>query len=301
LLWLKRYKIVFMMRDKYTLLVRMHRLLGLKTLSLLSLLLLCSCGAAKAPLKPQLTQDVRSIEVAKIEVDRLLLIKRVNPLFLAMGSSGMVMDALVVARHATRYEERAGSVHEMSLRLFEKTLMHSLSQKGFQAHSSNKRFWDYFKPSQKHLRQTIDGILHVRLKQMGFWSSGNKEGYFPSVVVAVELIDPVSREILYSDKFSIGVDFTSVEMMGVTSGKIHMLPLQSHFSAYKNFDALLDSPKKSRDDLFKVIGFAVRQIMRGLQRPKAPSMLVFDPSLIKAMPRLPLSTQMQDSMFAIER
>ncbi|MBL4774506.1 MAG: hypothetical protein JKY87_00400 [Mariprofundus sp.] len=268
----------------------------MKIVSLMLMLMLCSCGATKVPFQPHLTHDVKSIEVAKIEVDRLLLIKRVNPLFLVMGSSGMVMDALVVARHASKYEERAGAVHQMSVNLFKKTLMQSLAQLGFQAHSSDKRFWDYFKPSQKYLRQTTDAILHIRLNQLGFWSSGIKEGYFPSLVVTAKLIDPVSREVLYSDRFAIGVDFTSVEMMGVTGGKAHILPLQGHFSPYKDFKTLLDNPEKSRDDLFKVIAFAVSQIMQGLEKPKLPSLLVFDPSLIKVMPSLPLSTQMQEKL-----
>jgi len=269
-------------------LVVMRRLFGLKTFSLLCLLILCSCGAAKASLKPQLTHDVKTIEIAKIEVKRLLLIKRVNPLFLVMGSSGMLMDALVVDRHASKYKDHAGDVRQMCLNLFEKTLVQSLSQQGFQAHLSDKRFWDYFKPSQKSLRERTDGILHIRLQQMGFWSGGSHDAYFPSLVVAVKMIDPVSREILYSDHFSMGVDYTSVELMAMSSGHINRLPLGDEFSSYDDFDALLEQPEQSRDDLLKVIDLAVRHIMQGLQKSKAPALLVFEPQLIKSMPDFPV-------------
>jgi len=250
----------------------------------------------KAPLKPQLTQDVKIIEIAKIEVDKSLLIRRVNPFFIAMGTSGLMMDAIAVASNAYRYKQRAGAVHRMCVSLFEQTLMQSLSHKGFQANLSDKKYWDYFKPSQKHLRETVDGILRIRLKQMGFWSEAEGDGYFPSVLVRVELIDPLSRDVLYSDQFSMGIDLKSVEMMAAVYGQIHRLPLDDRFSGYKNFKTLLGSPKQSRDDLLKVMTLAVQRIIRGMQKPKSSTLFAFESKGTQDMPGVPFPIHVEDGI-----
>ncbi len=229
--------------------------------------MLCACSVIKAPLKPHLSQTVRSIEIAAIEVDRILLIRRVNPLFLVMGSSGLVADALVVASNASRYEASAGSVHKMCMDVFKSAVMQSISRQGIEVHSSNKRYWNYFKASQKDLRHSVDGLLRIRLSQMGFWSQAVVYGYFPSVLVDVTLIDPLSRDVLYSDQFSMGIDFTSVEVMALGVGKINRLHVEEDFSAYKNLNALLAHPAESRNDLLKVMAIAAEHIGQGLRRP----------------------------------
>jgi len=73
----------------------------------------CSCGLAKHPLKPVMTASVKKIEMASLEVNHILLIRRLNPLFAVMGSFGMLLDAVVVAKHAYKYEKRAGPVNQM--------------------------------------------------------------------------------------------------------------------------------------------------------------------------------------------
>jgi len=269
----------------------MQLMVGFKTCVLASLLMLSSCGAGMVPLKPYLVHDVRTIEVAKIEAGKSLLVRRVNPLFLAMGSSGLVADAVVIASHASRYEERAGPVHQMCIEMFEKTLMQSLAVQGFQAKSSDKKFWDYFKASQKPLRESTDGLLHIRLQQMGFWSKAIDDGYYPSLMVVVEMIDPVSREVLYSDRFSMGIDLTSVRVMDVAYGPSNMLPLSLNSSSYKNFNTLLDHADESRDDLLRVVSRAALHISHGLRRPKVSPLMAFSPTLMKSMPSMPTSTQ----------
>jgi len=275
----------------------MQLMVGFKTCLLVLLLMLSSCGAGMVPLKPHLVHDVRTIEVAKIEAGRSLLVRRVNPLFLVMGSSGLMADAVVVATNASRYEKRAGPVHQMCIEMFEKTLMQSLAAQGFQANSSDKRFWGYFKPSQKSLRESTDGLLHIRLQQMGFWSKAIDDGYYPSLMVVVEMIDPVSREVLYSDRFSMGIDLTSVRMMDVAHGPSNMLPLGQGFSPYKNINTLLNHAEESRDDLLRVVSRAARHISHGLRRPKSSPMLAFSPELIKRMPSMPTSTQVDGDAF----
>ena len=281
---------VAMIGDRDAFWVVMQVMVGFKTCLLASLVMLSSCGAAMVPLKPHLVHDVRTIEVAKIEAGQSLLIRRVNPLFLAMGSSGLVVDAVVVASHASRYEERAGPVHQMCLEVFEKTLMQSLTVQGFQVNSSDKKFWDYFKASQKPLRESTDGLLHIRLQQMGFWSKAIDDGYFPSLMVVVEMIDPVSREVLYSDRFSMGIDLTSVRVMDVAYGQSNMLQLGQDFTSYRNFKTLLSQAEESRDDLLRVVARAARHIGDGLRRPKTSPLRFFSPELIKSMPSMPMST-----------
>ncbi|RLL52246.1 hypothetical protein D8Y20_07545 [Mariprofundus sp. EBB-1] len=271
--------------------VVMRTMMGMKACLLVAVLMLCSCGAGMVPLKPYLVQDVKTIEVAQIEAGNSLLVRRVNPLFLAMGSSGLMADAVVVANHAFRYEQHAGPVHQMCVTLFEKTLLQALAAQGFQANSSNKRFWDYFKGSQKSLRESTDGLLHIRLQQMGFWSKAVDDGYFPSLMVVVEMIDPVSREVLYSDRFSMGIDLTSVKVMDVANGYSNILPLGQEFLPYENFNDLLEHADESRDDLLRVVSRAARYISQSLRRPKVVPMEAGAPMLIKSMPDMPSSTR----------
>ncbi len=272
-------------------------MLRLKICSLLCVLMLCSCGVVKVPLKPQLVHDVRSIEVARIEVGNSLLIRRMNPLFFIMGSSGLVADAVVAASNASKYEQQAGPVHQMCVERFEEILMQSLSRQGFQVHSSGKRFWDYFKASQKPLRERTDGLLHIRLSQMGFWSKGVRYGYYPAVLVSAELIDPVSREVLFSNRFSMGIDVASMKVMALAHGEINVQFENQRGAAYQDFESLLNQPKKSRDDLLRVMAGAAQQISEGLRRPKTSVMPMSGSGLIKYMPGMPLSDQEEGRFF----
>jgi len=122
----------------------------------------------------------------------------------------------------------------------------------------------------------VDGLLRIRLSQMGFWSQAVVYGYFPSVLVDVTLIDPLSRDVLYSDQFSMGIDFTSVEVMALGVGKINRLHVEEDFSAYKNLNALLAHPAESRNDLLKVMTIAAEHIGQGLRRPEVLKALTLE-------------------------
>ena len=63
------------------------------------------------PLQTQLREDIQTIEVAQIEFDEMLKIRRTNPLYLLLGSSGTaVVDTGFVLVQASKYKEKAGDI-----------------------------------------------------------------------------------------------------------------------------------------------------------------------------------------------
>jgi len=252
---------------------------------------LCSCGLAKIPLKPELTTDVKTIELAKLEVNHILLIRRLNPVFAIMGSSGLVLDAVIVADHAHEYEKRAGPVNKMCIELFAQTLSQELSGKGYKIGLTQKNYWDYYKKGQKKILQRTDAIFRIKLKQMGFWSKGLSAPFMPSLFVQAELIDPVSREVLYSDRFAMGLDISTLKIMALGYGETSILPVESTAS-YQNFSDLLEKPEQSRAALLEIVALAARRIGKGFRSLTSVSQPVFNPRPFRKMPKIPLSTSM---------
>ncbi len=259
---------------------------------LLATVLLCSCGLAKIPLKPVLTADVKTIELAKLETDNILLIRRLNPVFAVMGSSGLLLDAVMVADHAYEYEKRAGQVHEMCINLFAQTLAEALTDRGYKIGLSQKAYWDYYKKNQKKILDRTDAIFRIKLKQMGFWSKGLSAPFLPSIFVQAELIDPVSRNVLYSDRFAIGLDAGTLKIMSLGYGEASFLPGVDPDAAYQNFSDLLDNPEQSRNALLGTVALAARRIAKGFRNLKTNRPPPFEPRLFKKMPGVPLSTDL---------
>ncbi|MFQ5518947.1 MAG: SH3 domain-containing protein [Mariprofundus sp.] len=228
----------------------------------LMLLLLSACSST---LKPVLKSNVKTIELANIEAHELLLIRQVNPAVAIMGTSGLVMDAAIITQRAMEYEESAGPVRNQSIQSFADTLIRALSKKGFQITASGKDYWDYFRGERKKNNGQIDGILNIELKHLGFWSAGPMEPYTPSVFVLAELIEPSSRKILYSDRFVIGIDITSLQVMELAFGQINMLATTKKPSAFTDFHALVRYPQLSRKALIKTMERAARHVATGLQ------------------------------------
>ena len=250
---------------------------------------LCSCGLTRHPLKPVLTADVKKIEMAELEVNHVLLIRRLNPLFAVMGSSGMVLDAVVVAKRAYKYEKQAGPVNRMCIETFTKTLAQALHQRGFQVGLSQKPYWDYYKKKQQAILKRSDAIFRIKLKQMGFWSPGFRHPFTPSVFVQAELIEPQSRDVLYSDRFAIGMDAASLKLMSLNFGKASVLPNPDPAASYWSFNELLEKSDQSREALLQVITLAARRIAKGFGKRKNSTRAVYHPSLLRTMPDIPLS------------
>jgi len=255
---------------------------------------LCSCGLAKHPLRPVLTADVKKIEMARLEVNHILLIRQLNPLFALMGSSGLLLDAAMVAKHAYKYKKRAGPVNQMCIDLFTQTLVKELRGRGYEVGLSQNRYWDYYKKRQKPILDHTDAIFRIKMKQMGFWSPGLRHPFSPSVFVQAELIDPVSRDVLYSDRFGIGMDIASLKLMALEYGKAVALPGPDPSATYQSFAELLEKSDQSREALLKVITLAARRIATGFHRKKSDRAPAFDPHLIMDMPEIPVSTSMRD-------
>lgn len=254
---------------------------------------LCSCGLATVPLMPVLSADVKTIELAKLEVNHILLIRRLNPVFVVMGSSGLLLDAVMVSNHAYEYEKRAGPVNQMCINMFTQTLAQALSERGYHIGLAQKKYWDYYKKSQKKILDKSDAIFRIKLKQMGFWSKSLRAPFLPSIVVQAELIDPVSRSVLYSDRFAIGLDAGTLKVMALGYGKIAVLPALDTTVSYQNFSDLLKNPEQSREALLEIVAQAARHIAKGFRRLESTGQPSFDPRLFKQMPDIPLSTSME--------
>ncbi|WP_176961769.1 SH3 domain-containing protein [Mariprofundus sp. NF] len=241
------------------------KLISIKRLSLcLVILALCSCGVTKKPLQPVLEKRVQNIEIAKIETGNVLMIQQVNPVILAMGSTGQLLDTAIVAQRAHEYKQAAGPVNQMCTEMFEKSLLKALARKGIAANSSGKRYWDYYKGKQKEQNGNIGAILRIELKNVGFWSRSMVDAYRPSILVMAELIEPGSRKVLYSDSFTLGIDMTSTKVMMALYGEINMLPAPRNSKSYKSFAKLVKNPEQSRNALLKTVSAAARHMAKGL-------------------------------------
>ena len=148
----------------------------IKRLSLcLALLTLCSCGVVKKPLQPVLEKRVQNIEIAKIEIGKVLMIQQVNPVILAMGSSGLLLDTAIVAQRAYEYRQSAGPVNELCAEMFEKSLLKALAQKRIKANAEGKRYWDYYKGAKNEKSKKIGATPRVVFKTLAFGSSSLRD------------------------------------------------------------------------------------------------------------------------------
>ncbi len=251
---------------------------------LLPLALLCACGLVKQPLQPELQADVNRIDLARLEVDHILLIRRLNPVFAVMGSSGMVLDTMVVAKNAYDYKQSAGPVYEQCLQLFADTLAQALQQRGYSVGTSQLDYWSYYKQQQRSLLRRTDAILRIQLKQMGFWSGSLRRPFKPSLFVQAELIDPKSRHVLYSDRFAIGMDLASLRLMELNVGRTNALESPRSPLVYHDFSDLVKHAEQSRNDLFRVVALAARHVAAGFRIRAGGKLPPFDPQLYRQMP-----------------
>lgn len=260
------------------------------------LLLSTSCASNRVGVHPVLTTAVHSIEFASLETDKILMIRQLNPVFMVMGSTGMLLDNLVVEQNSINYEAEAGPVHAACMRIFKSTLMREISSLGYSVHASGKKYWDYYKPSQKKLRKQTDGILRIRFKQVGFIAKGLQSDYVPSAYVSAELIDPDTRKVLYSDRFAIGIDDSIIKMAAMSEGEIGSFILPAPAVSYENMKDLLAHPQESRNALMQISALAARRVAEGLRRKNAPTLVVFEPEIINRPPFMPSFNMMRERM-----
>jgi len=260
-----------------------------RTISLLVPVFLCSCGAVKKPLTLAMSAHVKTIELARIEVADTLVIRRLNPVFAIMGSSGMVLDSVLLLDHAYEYKKRAGSVNKMCVAMFTQTLAQELTGRGYQLGLSQQAYWDYYKKSQKEILARTDAIFRIRFKQMGFWSRSLRAPFVPSLLVQAELIDPVSRNVLYASRFAMGLDVATLKIVALGSDRITLLPEPDSNAVYQDFSDLLKHPEQSREALLAVVAQAAHYIAKGFRNLKPAHQPVFVPRTFDQMPKMPRS------------
>lgn len=246
-------------------------------------LFLSSCASMHEPLQVGVNSDVKVIDLAQVEYDGMLKIRRLNPFLALMGTSAMaVLDSGLILFQESEYEKRAGDVSTHSSKQFQKILTRKLKRNGFKIRHSKLRYWDYFKPSNKKLRSTSDGILRIKLDQLGFWSGGLGAPYRASIFVTAELTDPVTRKTLYLDRIAIGISEKSLKLFSAYTGPIHHIS-RSSYPTYENFRDLLANPKDSKKDLLRVVKKAALRIGRGMQKNNSRNYVAYEGEEVKLL------------------
>ncbi len=246
----------------------------------LLLLALSACAQMHPPLQTRLQHPLHHIDVAALEFDNELRIRRLSPMVLLMGSSGLVMDNLVVAAQGYEYRKKVGDVGMECAKVFKSTLIHHLRQSGYQVHDRHERYWDYFKPSRKAIRDGTDAILRIKMEQVGFWANGLEQPYRASALVMAEMIDPRSRKTLYRNRFVIGLSKKDVHVLKDFIGTTELVERGSNAPSFENFDALLARGEESRFDLLNVVALAARKISDDLKPEKQQHLLAVDRTTI---------------------
>ncbi len=245
-----------------------------QTLLLISSLFLVSCAAMHDPLKTQLRDEIQTIELAEIEFDEMLRIRRTNPLYLLMGSSGTaIVDTGFVLVQASEYKEKAGDIGKACAQQFKQTLMQQLTRNGYTINESGLRYWDYFKPRHSELRKSSDAILRIQLEQVGFWSSGIRTPYSASVIAIAEMIDSKTRKLLYRDRLSIGISEKELKILETYLGSLSHIRRPSNKPTFNNFRDLLANPETSSSDLIHVVKKTALHIGRGLKNPMSSTIV----------------------------
>ncbi len=228
------------------------------------------------PLKTQLNKELRHIDVAALEFDDKVKIRRLSPLLLLMGSSGMVMDNIIVEAQGHEYRQKVGSVGIECGKIFKSTLIHRLEKSGYVVHDRNEPYWNYFKPSRKAIRQQTDAILRINMEQVGFWANGMTQPYQASALVVAEMVDPKTRKTLYRNRFVIGLSPKDVRILKDYIGTTELVERSSNIPTFKNFDTLLANGEESRFDLLNVVALAARKISNDLKPEARRSLLAVD-------------------------
>ncbi|MDQ6979626.1 MAG: hypothetical protein Q9M09_05515 [Mariprofundaceae bacterium] len=144
----------------------MNTMLRFFLISLIAML--TGCAQMHPPLQPHLSKELHHIDIAAIEFDDKVKIRRLSPLLLMMGSTGMMMDNIIMEAQGHEYRQKVGAVGLECGKIFKSTLIHRLEKSGYAVHDRNEPYWNYFKPSRKAIRQQTDAILRIKMEQIGF-------------------------------------------------------------------------------------------------------------------------------------
>ncbi|MDX8394842.1 MAG: hypothetical protein R8K22_00335 [Mariprofundaceae bacterium] len=230
-------------------------------------LMLSSCALHNKPLQTRIHTGNNIIDVAKLEIDSDIKIRRFNLLFGLMGSSGMLLENAAMMVNRDKYQKKAGLTGKQCSQAFQAMLIKKLKATGYSVRDTNISYWDYYKQRNNELRQTSGGLLRIRLKQVGFWASGIRSPYVPSIIAFVELIEPRSRKILYRTRFAIGFKETEQKIFSYAIGHFKLVNHPETQPLYKDMHDLLDNISASQGYLLRTMEFAASHIVQELEQP----------------------------------
>lgn len=233
------------------------------------------------PLQTHLDKKLHHIDIAALEFDDKLKIRRLTPLTLMMGSTGLMLDNIMVEVQGSEYKKKVGDVGLECGRVFKSTLIHRLKESGYMVHDRNERYWDYFKPSRKSIRAQTDAILRINMEQVGFWANGLNRPYKASALIRVEMVDSNNRQVLYRNRFVIGLSSGDVRILKDYIGETELVERSTHSPTFKNFKALLANGEESRFDLLNVMALAARKISNDLKPDEQRALLAIEQTPIQ--------------------
>jgi len=113
-------------------------------LALLSAGLLCSGSLAgpKQAFDPHGHANIHSIGITSIEYDRKISIRRYNPLYVLMGSSGLVMRNLALEEKPARYMRNLHGFPEQCVRTAVHELRTTLRSQGYVVRMLRMGYWE---------------------------------------------------------------------------------------------------------------------------------------------------------------
>ncbi len=239
----------------------MKRCSGLSgVVPLLCAVLLSGCiGISRQAFDPRNHGNIRSIGIASLEYDHRISIRRYNPIYILMGSTGLVIQNLAMEEKSSRYMRHLHGFTERCVQTALHDLRTALGKQGYVVHMLGMGYWEVMKRAHAHQLPGIDTVLRLRIESLGFRSGGISSPYRPSIIMTARLVEPSTRDVLYADKLAIGYKHASRRMT--------VLDLGQQAYSYDPLDELIAHAGENALGILMATRTAVRRITADLKRP----------------------------------
>jgi len=202
--------------------------------------------------------EIRTIAITTIENPRGLTIRRYNPVYAIIGTSGILMQQAAMAQKSAHYKDRVGDLIPQSNHFLLDALQSGLTEQGYKVHTLDIGFWQSMKLLHAHQLPAVDALLRVKIERLGFRAGSISAPYQPSLVVSVQLIRAdISRKILYEDTLSIGYKATYHMTMLNDNGQDY---------SYPHLSDLMEHALQSKSGLFIALRHAADRINHDLEK-----------------------------------
>jgi len=202
--------------------------------------------------------EIKSIAITTIENPHGLTIRRFNPVYAIIGTSGILMQQAAMAQKSAHYKARVGDLIPQSNHFLLDALQSGLIAQGYKVQSLDMGFWQSMKLLHAHQLPAVDALLRVKIQRLGFRAGSISAPYQPSLVVSVQLIRAdISREILYEDTLSIGYKSTYHMTMLNDNGQEY---------SYPHLEDLMEHALQSKPGLFIALRLAADRINHDLEK-----------------------------------